>query len=166
MLQYSLISFKCKLDCIISKFKAKAECLDLSFEKLCQIKHLCMKPKQQTGWMKTQIHSLTAGGAWNSSNRIFPALLNITIISLYEGKIKIKYHLNISKDSRIPSEIYSYKRPPQFSIYSNILYIGKWACSACYSIFSFCIRLQHLWLLLMAIYSWFICPGKELVACY
>ncbi len=51
------VVFLFRLDLITSKIKVKTEWSDFRFVKLCCI-------RQQTEWMKMQIHSLTAGGAY------------------------------------------------------------------------------------------------------
>jgi len=65
-----------KLDCIISRFKAKTEWSDFRFVKLFYIRHAWTKQKQPTHWMKMQIHSLPVGGAYGTAaiQRFLPKL--------------------------------------------------------------------------------------------
>ncbi len=60
--------FWCKLAFVISKPEARREWSDLSFVKLCYAwLYMPAWNKKQTSWMRAQIHSLTAGGAYGAA---------------------------------------------------------------------------------------------------
>ncbi len=83
--------------------------------------------------------------------------------------MKRKYHINVSEHSQFSLEIHSYKLSIQylgfffpifFCIANSDLALPATVFSLLY------VRLQYLWLLLMAVYSWCIFPVKELVVSY
>ncbi len=62
MIQTKMSSFRCKLECIISKSDAKIEWSDLSFVNLLHKQHL-----HETKTTECKCNSLTAGAVYGTS---------------------------------------------------------------------------------------------------